>query len=235
VKGKDMTQALLSLRELSRVYRTDMVETTALDAIDLDIFQGEFVAIMGPSGCGKSTLLNMIGMLDSPSSGSYRFGDTEIAGLPEPRLAGIRKTHLGFIFQSFNLIDELSVAENIELALLYHAMPAAERKAKVEAVMDRVGIAHRARHRPSQLSGGQQQRVAVARALVSEPRLILADEPTGNLDTSHGEEVMKMLQTLNAEGSTIVMVTHSPAHADYASRVVHMLDGRILQERRRAA
>jgi putative ABC transport system ATP-binding protein len=235
VKGKDMTQALLSLRELSRVYRTDMVETTALDAIDLDIFQGEFVAIMGPSGCGKSTLLNMIGMLDSPSSGSYRFGETEIAGLPEPRLAGIRKTHLGFIFQSFNLIDELSVAENIELALLYHAMPAAERKAKVEAVMDRVGIAHRARHRPSQLSGGQQQRVAVARALVSEPRLILADEPTGNLDTSHGEEVMKMLQTLNAEGSTIVMVTHSPAHADYASRVVHMLDGRILQERRRAA
>jgi len=235
VKGKNMTQALLSLRELSRVYRTDMVETTALDAIDLDIFQGEFVAIMGPSGCGKSTLLNMIGMLDSPSSGSYRFGDTEIAGLPEPRLAGIRKTHLGFIFQSFNLIDELSVAENIELALLYHAMPAAERKAKVEAVMDRVGIAHRARHRPSQLSGGQQQRVAVARALVSEPRLILADEPTGNLDTSHGEEVMKMLQTLNAEGSTIVMVTHSPAHADYASRVVHMLDGRILQERRRAA
>jgi len=235
VKGKDMTQALLSLRELSRVYRTDMVETTALDAIDLDIFQGEFVAIMGPSGCGKSTLLNMIGMLDSPSSGSYRFGDTEIAGLPEPRLAGIRKTHLGFIFQSFNLIDELSVAENIELALLYHAMPAAERKAKVETVMDRVGIAHRARHRPSQLSGGQQQRVAVARALVSEPRLILADEPTGNLDTSHGEEVMKMLQTLNAEGSTIVMVTHSPAHADYASRVVHMLDGRILQERRRAA
>lgn len=230
-----MTQALLSLRELSRVYRTDMVETTALDAIDLDIFEGEFVAIMGPSGCGKSTLLNMIGMLDSPSSGSYRFGDTEIAGLPEPRLAGIRKTHLGFIFQSFNLIDELSVAENIELALLYHAMPAAERKAKVEAVMDRVGIAHRARHRPSQLSGGQQQRVAVARALVSEPRLILADEPTGNLDTSHGEEVMKMLQTLNAEGSTIVMVTHSPAHADYASRVVHMLDGRILQERRRAA
>jgi putative ABC transport system ATP-binding protein len=230
-----MTQALLSLRELSRVYRTDMVETTALDAIDLDIFQGEFVAIMGPSGCGKSTLLNMIGMLDSPSSGSYRFGDTEIAGLPEPKLAGIRKTHLGFIFQSFNLIDELSVAENIELALLYHAMPAAERKAKVEAVMDRVGIAHRARHRPSQLSGGQQQRVAVARALVSQPRLILADEPTGNLDTSHGEEVMKMLQTLNAEGSTIVMVTHSPAHADYASRVVHMLDGRILQERRRAA
>ncbi|WHO41025.1 ABC transporter ATP-binding protein [Sphingobium sp. AP49] len=230
-----MTQALLSLRELSRVYRTDMVETTALDAIDLDIFQGEFVAIMGPSGCGKSTLLNVIGMLDSPSSGSYRFGDTEIASLPEPKLAGIRKTHLGFIFQSFNLIDELSVAENIELALLYHAMPAAERKAKVEAVMDRVGIAHRARHRPSQLSGGQQQRVAVARALVSEPRLILADEPTGNLDTSHGEEVMKMLQTLNAEGSTIVMVTHSPAHADYASRVVHMLDGRILQERRRAA
>jgi putative ABC transport system ATP-binding protein len=235
VKGNDMTQALLTMRDLSRVYRTDMVETTALDAIDLDIFEGEFVAVMGPSGCGKSTLLNVIGMLDSPSSGSYRFGEIEVAGLPEPRLAGIRKTHLGFIFQSFNLIDELTVAENIELALLYHAMPAAERKSRVEAVMDRVGIAHRARHRPSQLSGGQQQRVAVARALVSQPRLILADEPTGNLDTSHGEEVMKMLQALNAEGSTIVMVTHSPAHADYASRIVNMLDGRIQQERRRAA
>lgn len=235
MKGQDMTQPMLSMRDLSRVYRTDMVETTALNSVDLDIHQGEFVAVMGPSGCGKSTLLNVIGMLDSPSSGSYRFGDIEVAGLPESKLAETRKTHLGFIFQSFNLIDELSVAENVELALLYHDMSAATRKAKVEAVMDRVGIAHRARHRPSQLSGGQQQRVAVARALVAEPKLILADEPTGNLDTQHGEEVMKMLQTLNAEGSTIVMVTHSPSHADYASRVVNMLDGRILQERRRAA
>lgn len=226
---------MLSMRQLSRVYRTDMVETTALDAIDLDIHDGEFVAIMGPSGCGKSTLLNMIGMLDSPTSGSYRFADQEVAGLSEADLAAIRKRSLGFIFQSFNLIDELSVAENVELALLYHDIPAAERKRRVDAVMDRVGIAHRARHRPSQLSGGQQQRVAVARALVAEPKLILADEPTGNLDTQHGEEVMKMLQTLNAEGSTIVMVTHSPAHADYAGRVVNMLDGRVLVERRRAA
>ena len=235
MKGQTMIQPMLSLKGLSRVYRTDMVETTALDSIDLDIHEGEFVAIMGPSGCGKSTLLNVIGMLDSPTSGSYRFGDTEVAGLSETKLADVRKANLGFIFQSFNLIDELSVYENIELALLYHDIPASARKAKVEAVMDRVGIAHRARHRPSQLSGGQQQRVAVARALVAEPRLILADEPTGNLDTSHGEEVMRMLQALNAEGSTIVMVTHSSAHADYAGRIVNMLDGRVLVERRRAA
>ncbi len=226
---------MLHMRALSRVYRTDMVETTALDAIDLDIMPGEFVAIMGPSGCGKSTLLNLMGMLDSPSSGSYVFDGQEVAGLSEAKLAEVRKASIGFIFQSFNLVDELSVRENVELALLYHSVGASERKRRTEEVMDRVGIAHRARHFPSQLSGGQQQRVAVARALVAEPKLILADEPTGNLDTNHGEEVMKMLQSLNAQGSTIVMVTHSPAHADYASRVVHMLDGRILQERRRAA
>ena len=226
---------MLQMRELSKVYRTDTVQTTALDAIDLEIAQGEFVAIMGPSGCGKSTLLNMIGMLDSPSSGSYLFNGQEVAGLGETRLADVRKENIGFIFQSFNLVDELSVRDNIELALLYHKVPAAERKRRVEEVMDRTGIAHRATHRPSQLSGGQQQRVAVARALVASPKLILADEPTGNLDTQHGEEVMHMLQTLNAEGSTIVMVTHSPAHADYAGRIVNMLDGRVLQERRRAA
>ncbi|MEN2709497.1 ABC transporter ATP-binding protein [Sphingomonas sp. VL_57B] len=226
---------MLQMRELSKVYRTDTVQTTALDAIGLDIAQGEFVAIMGPSGCGKSTLLNMIGMLDSPSSGSYLFNGQEVAGLSESRLADVRKENIGFIFQSFNLVDELSVRDNIELALLYHKVPAAERKRRVEEVMDRTGIAHRAKHRPSQLSGGQQQRVAVARALVASPKLILADEPTGNLDTQHGEEVMHMLQTLNAEGSTIVMVTHSPAHADYAGRIVNMLDGRVLQERRRAA
>jgi putative ABC transport system ATP-binding protein len=226
---------MLSMRELSRVYRTDTVETTALDRIDLDIAQGEFVAIMGPSGCGKSTLLNVVGMLDSPTSGSYVFDGTEVAGLPESKLADFRKKNIGFIFQSFNLVDELSVRENIELALLYHDVPASERRSRVEAVMDKVGVAHRAKHRPSQLSGGQQQRVAVARALVGNPKLILADEPTGNLDTQHGEEVMKMLQALNREGSTIVMVTHSPAHADYAGRVVNMLDGRILIERRRAA
>jgi putative ABC transport system ATP-binding protein len=223
------------MREVSRVYRTDTVETMALDGIFLDVADGEFVAIMGPSGCGKSTLLNVIGMLDSPTSGSYVFNGTEVAGLSESKLADFRKRNIGFIFQSFNLVDELSVRENIELALLYHNVPAAERRTRVDKVMDKVGIAHRAKHRPSQLSGGQQQRVAVARALVASPGLILADEPTGNLDTAHGEEVMKMLQALNAEGSTIVMVTHSPAHADYAGRVVNMLDGRILVEHRRAA
>jgi len=226
---------MLTMRELSKVYRADTVQTTALDAIDLHIAEGEFVAIMGPSGCGKSTLLNMIGMLDSPSSGSYVFNGQEVAGLSEAKLADVRKENIGFIFQSFNLVDELSVRDNVELALLYHNVPASERKRRVDEVMDKVGIAHRAKHRPSQLSGGQQQRVAVARALVASPKLILADEPTGNLDTHHGEEVMRMLQTLNGEGSTIVMVTHSPAHADFASRIVNMLDGRILQERRRAA
>ena len=226
---------MLSMRDLSRVYRTDTVETTALDGVNLDIEDGEFVAIMGPSGCGKSTLLNVIGMLDSPSSGSYIFNGEEVAGLPEAKLADVRKKNLGFIFQSFNLVDELSVRENVELALLYHDVPASERRRRTDEVMDKVGIGHRAKHRPSQLSGGQQQRVAVARALVGNPKLILADEPTGNLDTHHGEEVMKMLQALNAEGSTIVMVTHSPGHADYAGRVVNMLDGRVLQERRRAA
>jgi putative ABC transport system ATP-binding protein len=226
---------MLSMREVARVYRTDTVETTALDGIFLDVADGEFVAIMGPSGCGKSTLLNVIGMLDSPTSGSYVFNGTEVANLSESKLADFRKRNIGFIFQSFNLVDELSVRENIELALLYHNVPVGERRTRVDAVMDKVGIAHRARHRPSQLSGGQQQRVAVARALVAAPKLILADEPTGNLDTAHGEEVMKMLQALNAEGSTIVMVTHSPAHADYAGRIVNMLDGRILVEHRRAA
>jgi putative ABC transport system ATP-binding protein len=226
---------MLSMREVARVYRADTVETTALDGIFLDVEDGEFVAIMGPSGCGKSTLLNVIGMLDSPTSGSYVFNGTEVANLNESKLADFRKRNIGFIFQSFNLVDELSVRENIELALLYHNVPTGERRTRVDAVMDKVGIAHRAKHRPSQLSGGQQQRVAVARALVAAPKLILADEPTGNLDTAHGEEVMKMLQALNAEGSTIVMVTHSPAHADYAGRIVNMLDGRILVEHRRAA
>jgi putative ABC transport system ATP-binding protein len=226
---------MLTMRDLARVYRTDTIETTALDGIDLEIADGEFVAIMGPSGCGKSTLLNVIGMLDSPSSGSYVFNGQEVAGLPEGKLADVRKKNIGFIFQSFNLVDELSVRENVELALLYHDVPASERRRRADEVMDKVGIGHRAKHRPSQLSGGQQQRVAVARALVGNPKLILADEPTGNLDTQHGEEVMKMLQALNREGSTIVMVTHSAGHADYAGRVVNMLDGRILQERRRAA
>jgi putative ABC transport system ATP-binding protein len=226
---------MLTMTGLSKAYRTDTLETTALDNVDLHIADGEFVAVMGPSGCGKSTLLNVVGMLDSPTGGSYVFDGKEIAGLSEAQLAETRKANIGFIFQSFNLVDELSVRENVELALLYHNIPAGERKSRVDAVLDKVGIAHRAAHRPAQLSGGQQQRVAVARALVGAPKLILADEPTGNLDTAHGEEVMRMLRKLNEEGSTIVMVTHSPSHADYASRVVNMLDGRILVERRRAA
>src|SRR5688572_30513980 len=200
---------MLSMRELSRVYRTDTVETTALDGIFLDVADGEFVAVMGPSGCGKSTLLNVIGMLDSPTSGSYVFNGTEVAGLSESKLADFRKRNIGFIFQSFNLVDELSVRENIELALLYHSVPADGRRAGLDEVMDKVGAAHRAKHRPGQLSGGQWQRVAVARALVASPKLMLAAEPTRTLDSAHGEKVMKMLQSLNGEASTIVMVTHS--------------------------
>jgi putative ABC transport system ATP-binding protein len=227
--------AMILLSALRKAYRTETVETTALDDIDLRIDAGEFVAIMGPSGCGKSTLLNMIGLLDRPTGGTYALEGREVARLPENDLTDIRKRRIGFIFQNFNLIDELSVRENVELALLYHGISAAERRARVDKVLDKVGIAHRANHRPSQLSGGQQQRVAVARAVVAEPPLILADEPTGNLDTAHGEEVMRMLRALNEDGATIVMVTHSPAHADYAGRVVNMLDGRVLVETRRAA
>ena len=226
---------MLKLSALRKSYRTDTVETTALDDIDLDIDAGEFVAIMGPSGCGKSTLLNIVGLLDRPSGGEYWLEGVAVAQLPEAALTDIRKRRIGFIFQNFNLIDELSVRENVELALLYHGISAGERRTRVDKVLDKVGIGHRANHRPSQLSGGQQQRVAVARAVVAEPALILADEPTGNLDTAHGEEVMRMLRSLNEEGSTIVMVTHSPSHADYAGRVVNMLDGRVLVETRRAA
>lgn len=226
---------MIRLAGLRKSYRTDTIETTALDDIDLHIAAGEFAAIMGPSGCGKSTLLNIIGLLDRPSGGSYALEGREVSQLAESALTDIRKRRIGFIFQNFNLIDELTVRENVELALLYHGISAAERRTRVDAVLDKVGIAHRGGHRPSQLSGGQQQRVAVARAVVAEPPLILADEPTGNLDTAHGEEVMRMLRALNEEGSTIVMVTHSPAHADYAGRIVTMLDGRVLVETRRAA
>jgi len=230
-----VTNSMIQLSALRKAYRTETVETTALDDITLQIDAGEFVAIMGPSGCGKSTLLNMIGLLDRPTGGTYALEGREVARLPENDLTDIRKRRIGFIFQNFNLIDELSVHENVELALLYHGISRAERKARVDKVLDKVGIGHRANHRPSQLSGGQQQRVAVARAVVAEPPLILADEPTGNLDTAHGEEVMRMLRALNEDGATIVMVTHSPAHADYAGRVVNMLDGRVLVETRRAA
>lgn len=226
---------MLKLNNLSRVYRTDDVETVALNRINIDIDAGEFVAIMGPSGCGKSTLLNIIGMLDQPSDGEYWFNDQNVAGHTEQQLADIRKQNIGFIFQNFNLIDELTVQENIELALLYHDIPAAQRRQKVAEVMDKVGIAHRAKHMPSQLSGGQQQRVAVARAVVGNQKMILADEPTGNLDSSHGQEVMEMLQTLNAQGTTIVMVTHSPSHADYARRTINLFDGHVVTENVRAA
>ena len=226
---------MLKLHNLSKVYRTDEVETVALNSVNIEIEAGEFVAIMGPSGCGKSTLLNIIGMLDSPSEGDYFFMDENIADYSEAKLGNIRKHNIGFIFQSFNLIDELTVAENIELALLYHNIPASERKERVAAVMDKVGIAHRAKHMPSQLSGGQQQRVAVARAVVGDQAMILADEPTGNLDSAHGQEVMEMLQTLNDEGTTIIMVTHSPSHADYARRTINLFDGHVVTENVRAA
>jgi len=222
---------MITLKHLAKVYRTDEVETTALRDINLDVAPGEFVAVMGPSGCGKSTFLNIVGMLDAPSSGEYWFNGVNIAGYNEARLSELRKSAIGFVFQSFNLIDELNVQENVELALLYHSdVPAAERRARAAAALERVKIGHRARHMPSQLSGGQQQRVAVARAVVARPKLILADEPTGNLDTANGEEVMQLLTELNGEGTTIVMVTHSHSHAEYAHRIVNLLDGAVVTE-----
>jgi putative ABC transport system ATP-binding protein len=226
---------MLQFENLTKVYRTDEVETTALKAVNVGIGEGEFVAVMGPSGCGKSTFLNIVGMLDVPTSGAYRFKGENVSGYSEAKLADLRKRNIGFIFQSFNLIDELTVFENIELALLYHDIPAASRRTRVSDVMDKVGIGHRAGHRPTQLSGGQQQRVAVARAVVAAPSLILADEPTGNLDSQHGAEVMQLLQALNNEGTTIVMVTHSASDADFATRTINLLDGHILIETRRAA
>ena len=224
---------MLKLHDIVKTYRADNVETTALDSVNIEIQQGEFVAIMGPSGCGKSTLLNVIGMLDTPDSGNYFFNDEDVAAYDESKLSDIRKHNIGFIFQSFNLIEELSVFQNIELALLYHGITAAERRDRVNAVMDKIGIAHRSGHMPSQLSGGQQQRVAVARAIVGNQGLILADEPTGNLDSANGQEVMEMLQRLNQEGSTIIMVTHSPSHADFAQRTINFLDGAVITENQR--
>ena len=225
---------MLTLSDVHRLYRSDEVETTALRAIDLEIKDGEFVAVMGPSGCGKSTLLNILGTIDRPTSGRYRFADHEVTDLNEAQLARLRRENLGFVFQSFNLIDELTIAENVELGLVYRRWAGKDRRAKVEAAMDRVGVAHRARHYPNQLSGGQQQRAAIARAIVGQPSLILADEPTGNLDTENGAQVMDILQGLNAEGATVVMVTHSPSHADIAPRRIDMLDGRIVVSARRA-
>ncbi len=222
---------MISFKHLAKVYRTDEVETTALRDVNLDVAKGEFVAMMGPSGCGKSTFLNIVGMLDNPSSGEYWFDGQNIAGYSEARLAELRKSAIGFVFQSFNLIDELNVQENVELALLYHAdVSAKDRKRRAAEALDRMKISHRARHMPSQLSGGQQQRVAVARAVVAQPKLILADEPTGNLDTANGEEVMQLLTQLNEEGATILMVTHSHSHAEYAHRIVNLLDGAVVTE-----
>ena len=219
---------LINLKTLSKFYRTDSVETTALNSINVEVKKGEFVAVMGPSGCGKSTLLNIIGMLDNPSHGSYYFLDEDVANYKEAKLADIRKRNIGFIFQSFNLIDELTVRENIELALLYHDVSASERKKRAFEVMEQMEIAHRANHMPSQLSGGQQQRVAVARAVIAEPNLILADEPTGNLDSKNGEEVLTLLTNLNKQGTTILMVTHSPSHAEYARRTINLFDGNVV-------
>ena len=215
---------------LKKVYRTDEVETTALNNVNLEIEAGEFVSVMGPSGCGKSTLLNILGLLDNPSDGEYEFDGHAVAKLSERQRAQFRKGNIGFIFQSFNLIDELTVYENVELPLLYLGTSAVERKERVNAALDRTTIIHRKNHFPQQLSGGQQQRVAVARSVVASPRLILADEPTGNLDSANGEEVMKLLTEMNEAGTTIVMVTHSPADAEYSHRIIHLFDGHIVTE-----
>lgn len=219
---------MIKFENISKVFVSQDVETTALNQVNLHIQEGEFVAVMGPSGCGKSTLLNILGMLDIPSSGSYQFIEQQIANYSEKKLAKLRNKQLGYIFQSFNLIDELTVYENVELPLLYQNISAKARKQKVDQVLARINIAHRSNHLPQQLSGGQQQRVAVARALVVNPKLILADEPTGNLDSHNGEDVMNLLSSLNQQGTTVVMVTHSEAHARYAGRIVRLLDGAII-------
>ena len=221
---------MITTQNLQKIFSTEEVETTALNGINLEIKDGEFVAIMGPSGCGKSTLLNILGLLDNPSEGSYNFYGTEVATMSERQRAQHRKGNIGFVFQSFNLIDELSVFENVELPLLYLKPPAAERKIKVEAALERMNMMHRRNHFPQQLSGGQQQRVAIARAVVAKPKLILADEPTGNLDSANGEDVMKLLQELNNEGSTIAMVTHSPYDAGFSYRFINLFDGKIVTE-----
>jgi putative ABC transport system ATP-binding protein len=226
---------MLKLETVSKKYRTTEVETSALNGVSLEIAPGEFVAIMGPSGCGKSTLLNILGLLDSPDQGAYWFFGEEVAKRSERELTALRRTGVGFIFQSFNLIDDLNVAENVEVSLLYRHIASSDRRKRVAAALERVGIAHRAKHLPHQLSGGQQQRVAIARALVAEPKLILADEPTGNLDTENGTAVMSLLTEINDAGTTVIMVTHSLVHAGYAKRTVKLLDGRVVSETQLAA
>lgn len=221
---------MIKTEALTKVFRTDEVETTALNIISLEVQNGEFLAIMGPSGCGKSTLLNIIGLLDNPTNGKYWFNETDVSGFRENQRTDLRKGNIGFVFQSFNLIDELNVYENVELPLLYLRIKPSERKKRVQEVLDRMQISHRYKHFPQQLSGGQQQRVAVARAVIANPKLILADEPTGNLDSANGEEVMRLLEQLNQDGTTIVMVTHSPAHAERAHRIINLFDGHIVNE-----
>ncbi|HEC44318.1 MAG TPA: ABC transporter ATP-binding protein [Bacteroides sp.] len=221
---------MIQTKELVKVFRTDEVETTALNKVNLEVNTGDFVAIMGPSGCGKSTLLNIIGLLDNPTDGELYFNGTEVAKFKERQRTNMRKGNIGFVFQSFNLIDELTVYENVELPLLYMNVSSAERKQKVIEVLDRMKIAHRKKHFPQQLSGGQQQRVAISRAVVTNPKLILADEPTGNLDSANGEEVMNLLTELNQEGTTIIMVTHSPSDAEKAHRIIQLFDGHIVTE-----
>jgi len=221
---------MIKTNDLKKVFTTDEVETTALNNVNLEIQEGEFVSVMGPSGCGKSTLLNILGLLDNPTDGEYLFLDEEVSNYSERQRANLRKQNIGFVFQSFNLIDELTVYENVELPLLYLGYSSAERKKSVEQHLEQMEIMHRRNHFPQQLSGGQQQRVAVARAVVANPKVILADEPTGNLDSAHGEEVMKLLTGLNDAGTTIVMVTHSPMYAEYSHRIVHLFDGHIVSE-----
>ncbi len=221
---------MIRTKNLTKIFRTEEVETTALNNVDFEVKNGEMVAVMGPSGCGKSTLLNILGLLDNPSEGEFYFNDTEVSKMSERNRTNLRKGNIGFVFQSFNLIDELTVYENVELPLLYMKVSASERKKKVEAVLERMKIIHRKKHFPQQLSGGQQQRVAIARAVVANPKLILADEPTGNLDSANGEEVMNLLTELNKDGTTIVMVTHSPSDAEYAHRIIQLFDGHIVTE-----
>ena len=219
---------MIKLNNLSKVYRTAYMETTALHDINIHIGKGEFVAVMGPSGCGKSTLLNVVGMIDSPTSGEYFFDGEEVGSRSENDLVEVRKQNIGFIFQNFNLIDDLSVAENVDLPLLYLGIAKKERQKRVQEALELVGLEARSRHKPQELSGGQQQRVAVARSVVSQPKLILADEPTGNLDTKNGDEVMAMLDRLKEKGVTILMVTHSPEHGQRADRIIEMLDGEVV-------
>jgi len=221
---------MIRTKDLQKIFTTEEVETTALNKVNFEVKEGEFVAIMGPSGCGKSTLLNLLGLLDNPTGGEYFFLEEEVSKYSERQRANLRKSNIGFVFQSFNLIDELTVYENVELPLLYLGVSGSDRKQRVEEVLDQMQIMHRRNHFPQQLSGGQQQRVAVARAVVARPKLILADEPTGNLDSAHGDEVMKIMATLHEAGTTIVMVTHSPAYAEYGQRLIHLFDGHIVTE-----